>query len=216
MARTKAQKLNAKRGRPRLAATSYEQTGRKSRRKASSEMRQAMTEQEARSVVVQRRIREGEIIPFREKGGKVVTAQEQAENPMRGYVLGLMTLDHTLTTRQHEAGLRFAEDMVRYYGLTGVQFPSARAQNLFAVHGSGGEDSESRSLAASAARTKANKLRDCLLATGSIDQGRRVIHCLMEVALLDNAQARKWPEHMLLWTRQGLNRLADYYGIETS
>ena len=176
-------------------------------------MRQAMTEQEARSVVVERRIREDNIVPFRARDGRVVTAEEQAIDPRRGYVLGLMYLDHTITARQHEAGLRFAEDMVRYFGLTGLPFPSPHAQNLFATRGSDGEASETKAERAAKARREANVIRDVLLGTGSIDEGRRILHSVKEVALLDNAQARRWPDHMLMWIRKGLNKLADHYAI---
>lgn len=175
-------------------------------------MRTAMTEAEARSVVIDRRIREGQIVPFKAKDGRRVTAEEQAADPRRGYTLGLMAIDLTITARQHDAGVRFAEDMARYYGLCSVPFPSARAQNLFAVRGSEGEESSDKALSAQAARSRANKLRGTLLGTGNIDEGRRVIHSVTEVAVLDNPQARKWPDHMLMFIRKGLNRLADHYG----
>jgi hypothetical protein len=175
----------------------------------------AMTEADAKSVVVKRRIREDNIVPFREKGGKVVTAEAQAEDPRRGYVLGLMRLDHTITERQHAAGIRFGEDVARYYGLAGVPYPSPRAQNLFRVGGNDGDESQTRAEAAKQARTKHNMLRDHLLATGNINEGRHVLHSVKEVCVLDNMHARRWPEHMLNHVRRGLNRLADCYGIET-
>ena len=172
---------------------------------------QTAREDAARSVVIDRRIREGRIIPFRDKGGRHISAEEQATDPRRGYVLGLMWMDGTITQAQHDAGLRYAEDMSRFYGLCSVPFPSARAQNLFAVRGNDGEETQSRATAATAARFKANKLRDALLAAGNIDEGRRVIHAITEVAVIDNLQARKWPDHMHLFVRKGLNRLNDYY-----
>lgn len=177
-------------------------------------MRTAMTEAEARSVVIDRRIREGQIVPFKAKDGRRVTAEEQAADPRRGYTLGLMVLDHTITDRQHDAGVRFAEDMARYYGLTGIKFPSARAQNLFAIRGdNNGEDSYRRAEKSRDASKLAGRLRDILLGTGNIDEGRRVVHSVTEVAVLDNPQARKWPDHMLMFIRKGLNRLADHYAI---
>jgi len=176
-------------------------------------MQQAMTESEARSVVVDRRIREGNIVPFRDKSGNVVTAEQQAVDPRRGYVLGLMLLDGTITARQHEAGLRFAEDEARYYGLSGIPFPSPRAQDLFAVHGNSGEESQSRAERAVVARREHMTLQAVLQATGSIDEGRKVNHAVREVAFLDNLYARNWPEHMRLYLRRGLNRLADHYGV---
>lgn len=176
-------------------------------------MQQAMTEAEARSVVVNRRIREGNIVPFRDKSGRTVTAEQQAVDPRRGYVLGLMLLDGTITARQHEAGLRFAEDEARYYGLSGIPFPSPRAQDLFAVHGNSGEESQSRAERAVVARREHRALQAVLQATGSIDEGRRVSGAVKEVALLDNPYARNWPAHMLHYIRRGLNRLADHYAI---
>jgi len=215
-ARSKAQKINSKRGRPRLPAVAHEHTGRKSRRKASNTMRQAMTEQEARSVVVQKRIRDGEIVAFRDKSGRIVSAEEQAVDPRRGYALGLMFLDGTITQQQHDAGVRYADDMARYYGLTGLGFPSPRAQNLFAVRGVSGEESGTRVEAAKKAKAKAGKLRELLQKVGNIDQGRRVEHAVKEVALLDNIQARKWPAHMHDYIRRGLNALALDYGLVSS
>lgn len=212
-ASTKAEKLRRKRGRPILPEQSRENSGRPSRRKASMDMRQAMTEQEARSVAVDRRIRQDNILPFCERGGKVVSAEEQAIDPRRGYVLGLMYLDHTITARQHEAGLRFAEDFSRYLGLCNIGFPSARAQNLFAVRGHDGEETEALAEQTRNAQHKAKLLRDAILATGPITEGRHILNAVKEVALLDNAQARRWPDHMLLLVRRGLNKLADHYGI---
>lgn len=214
-ARTASQKRKSKRGRPKLPAESREPSGRPSRRKASRSQREDMTAAEAMSVAVERRIRHDNIVPFREKGGKVVTAEEQAKDQKRGYTLGLMYLDHTITQSQHDAGVKFAEDMARYYGLTGVAFPSARAQNLFAVRGNEGDETESKSEAAKKARIKAQKLRDVLLGVGNIDEGRKITSAITEVALLDNVQCRKWPDHMLWMIRRGLNRLADYYGCGT-
>src|SRR5690349_23602138 len=141
MNRTKAAKLKAKRGRPRLPTTEREPNGRKSRRMDAVTMREetAISEMPA----VQRRIRQDNILPFKDKSGKLHTAEMQAMDPRRGYVLGLLFLDGTITEAQHEAGIRYAEDMARYYGLTGVPFPSPRAQNLFAVRGEASESERS-------------------------------------------------------------------------
>lgn len=140
-----------------------------------------------------------------------ITADE-AKDPRRGYVLGCMLLDGAITQDQHDAGVRFGEDMARFYGLTGVPFPSARAQNLFSVRGDGGEVSEDHAIAAKAARFKAHKLRDVLLAVGDIDTGRRALHSVTQVALLDVIEARRWPSHMASYLKRGLNALAKHYG----
>lgn len=160
---------------------------------------------------VQRRIREDNILPFRDKkSGKMLTAEQQAMDPRRGYTLGLMFMDGTITEDQHEAGIRYAEDMARYYGLTGVPFPSPRAQNLFSVRGEGAE-SESRSAQARKARDRMKELQAVLQRVGDINTGRRVSHSVHEVALLDNIHARRWPEHMLSFLRKGLNAVHSFY-----
>jgi hypothetical protein len=160
---------------------------------------------------VQRRIREDNIVPFRDKkSGKIVTPEQQATDPRRGYTLGLMLLDGTITEEQHEAGIRYAEDMARYYGLTGVPFPSPRAQNLFAVRGEAAE-SESKAERARKARDRMKELQAVLQRVGDINTGRRVSHSVQEVAFLDNIGARRWPEHMLLYLRRGLNAVHSFY-----
>lgn len=212
-AKTASQKRKAKRGRPKLPATDREKSGRPSRREASKTQRNEMSQAAIMAPAIERRIRQDNIVPFKEKGGKLVTAEEQAKDPRRGYALGLMLLDHSITQRQHDAGVKYAEAMSRYYGLTGTPFPSARAQNLFAVRGNEGEEDENKSEAAKKARSKANALRDVLLGVGNIDHGRRVQSAVNELSILDNAHCRRWPDHMLHFIRQGLNRLADHMGV---
>lgn len=211
-ARTKADKLRSRRGRPKLPQTEREPNGRKSRRQASVQKFNHDTEIGNLSVAVARRVREYGLKDTRLKGGKILTAEEQAADPRRGYALGLLYLDGRVTEDQHDAGLRYAEDMARYYGLTGVTFPSTRAQNIFAVRGDDGEVSEGRATAAAAARSKMTKLRATLLDVGDIDTGRRVWHAVMEVAVMDNQACRTWPDHMIGYLRRGLNRLSDFYG----
>ena len=212
-AKTASQKRKAKRGRPKLPATDREKSGRPSRREASKTQRNEMSQAAIMAPAIERRIRQDNIVPFKEKGGKLVTAEEQAKDPRRGYALGLMLLDHSITQRQHDAGVKYAEAMARYYGLTGTPFPSARAQNLFAIRGNEGDEDENKSEAAKKARSKANALRDVLLGVGNIDEGRRVVHSVNELVVLDNVQARRWPDHMLHFIRKGLNRLADHFGV---
>ena len=212
-AKTASQKRKAKRGRPKLPATDREKSGRPSRREASKEQRNDMSQAAIMSTAIERRIRHDNIVPFKEKGGKLVTAEEQAKDPRRGYTLGLMLIDHTINQRQHDAGVKYAEQMSRYYGLTGTPFPSARAQNLFAVRGNEGEEPEGRVEAAKKARHNANLLRDALLGVGNIDQGRKVQSAVNELVILDNTHCRRWPDHMTFMLRQGLNRLADYFGV---
>lgn len=160
------------------------------------------------SVAVSRRIRHLGLVDT-----KVESAEKQALDPRRGYVLGRMLLDGKITQIQHEAGLKYAEDMARFYGLTGVPFPSARAQDLFAIRSDGSEDGEERGRAAARARSRAKALQALLLAVGDINTGRKVTHTVNSIALLDIQEARGWPEHMVGWLKRGLNALARHYGM---
>lgn len=209
---TRAQKLKAKRGRPRLPAIEREPNGRSSRRKESQDVQ--ATAELAETPAIQRRIREDNIVPFK-KDGKVVSAEKQAQDPRRGYALGLLILDGTITQAQHDAGVKFSEDMAKYYGLTGVAFPSARAQSLFAVRATGLEESEGKIEAARKARDKAKAMEKTLLAVGDIDTGRKVSHTVKTVCVLDVQESRMWPEHMIGYLKRGLNALArQHYGME--
>lgn len=211
--RTKAQKLRSKRarGRPRLPASDRQPNGQPSRRIASVEKFQQTSEADTMDVAVNRRIRQLGLQDYRDKGGRVVTAEEQAKDPRHGYVLGRMLLDHAITKDQHDTGIRLAEDFSRFYGLTGVPFPSSRAQDLFAVRSSGGEDSDGRANAARKARERAMALQGALLAVQDINTGRRVLHTVMQVCVLDVAESRGWPPHMTGWLRLGLNSVGKFY-----
>lgn len=157
-------------------------------------------------VAVSRRIRHMGLV---DKGAE--TALKQAQDPRRGYVLGNLYLDGKITEGQHDAGIRYGEDMARYYGLTGVRFPSARAQNLFAVRGDGGDVSENHAQMAKEARQRMTSLRAALLATGDINTARRVLHTVQAICVEDIEQARGWPEHMIALLRNGLNKLGKFY-----
>lgn len=210
-ARTKSQKLAAKRGRPTLPVTDREPNGRASRRHAATQARNYAIEDNNMDAAVQTRIRQFNLKDYRDRGGNIVTAREQAIDPRRGYVLGCMLLDKAVTKDQHDAGLRFAEEMSRYYGLTGVPFPSVRAQDLFAVRSDNTETSHGRAMQAASARHVAHKLRDALLAVRDIETGRRILHSVTQVCLLDIEESRRWPAHMTSYLTMGLNALCKHY-----
>lgn len=209
-ARTKAERLRRKRGRPKLEAEAREPNGRHSRRIASQHKREAENLNENPNI--QRRIREGNIIPFRRPDGKIVTEVEQARDGRRGYLLGRLLLDGVINSVQHEAGVKFAEDMSRYYGLYGLPFPSARAQNLFAVHGH--DSGQDRGAEAQHLKERRRKQQDMLLNTGNIDTGRRIWHTVNLVCVEDLPSQANLPKHMIDWLRRGLNQLGIYYGME--
>lgn len=203
-ARSKAQKLALKRGRPRLPANenSREPNGRLSRRHDRLQVVDAEEVRDTIETAARTRMRHFNL--------KTV---EAATDPRQGYVLGRMLLDGTVNQRQHDAGCRYAEDMARYYGLTGVPFPSAHAQNLFAVRSTGGEDSEARAERAREARKRMTALRSVLLACGDINTGRRVEHTVKLICVEDIAERRHLNPPMKAWLVYGLNALAHEYGI---
>jgi hypothetical protein len=200
-AKTKAERLRLKRGRPRLPAADREPNGQPSRRIASTQQRD---QDENMNVAIARRIRDHAF----ENAGKILTLH-QAIDPRRGYALGRLLLDGKLTSQQHDIGIKLGEDMARYYGLTGIPFPSARAQNLFSVHGDG-EDSDARGKAARKARDKMVAIRAALLSVGDIDTGRRVYRTVMSVVVEDMPATEGMLDHL----RKGLNKAGSVvYGM---
>lgn len=144
-------------------------------------------------------------------GGKEVTAQQMAGDPLWGYLLGRLLKDGVINKQQHEAGNRYSDDMASYFGLTGIPFPSAKAQNMFAVRGSSGDDDEARGNKAAKARAKMVKLRDLLLACGDINTGRRVLHTVNAVCVEDIDHLRTLNGPMRAWLTLGLNALGRLY-----
>ena len=198
-ARSKAAKLAAKRGRgrPKLPANmnTREPNGRLSRRNERTEL----LEHEMISTVAATRVRHLHLV-----------SQEQAANPRYGYLLGRIRMDGQITEEQHDAGQRYSEEMARYYGLTGVPFPSAKAQNMFSIR-SDGDEPQGKGDAAKKARARMMELRDLLLRTGDINTGRRVVHTVNAVCVEDLDHLRNLNAPMLAWLKAGLNALARFY-----
>lgn len=199
-ARTKAQKLKVKRGRPRRDAPRTP-SGQISR---SKEANLEMNMQPA----LDRRIRHYDI-----RSTKDTSAQILAGDPAWGYLLGRLLKDGTINKAQHDAGNRYADDMSSYFGLTGVPFPSAKAQNMFAVKGSSGDDDEGKGKRAAKARAKMVKLRDLLLACGDINTGRKVLHTVNAVCVEDIDHLRTLNGAMRAWLVLGLNALGRHYEV---
>ena len=196
-ARTKAQKLAIKRGRPRLPANenTREPNGRLSRR----QQRTIELEHETIATAGAARMRHFNIASI-----------DQARNERYGYLLGRIRMDGQITEEQHDAGRRYSEDMARYYGLTGIPFPSAKAQDLFAIR-SDGDEPEGKGKAAAKAREKMARLRDALLGCGDINTARRVLHTVNAVCVEDLDHLRSLNPPMLKWLKTGLNALGEFY-----
>lgn len=191
-----------------MPANDREPNGRASRRKLAKKEREYSMEMTVMNPTIARRIRHLGLID-----NKGETAAQQAIDPRRGSVLGRLLLDKRITQGQYDAGLKYGEDMARFYALTGIPFPSARAQNLFAIRGDEGETSKERAEKAAAARDKVNALRDKMLECGDINTGRKVIHVVNEVVIMDVDQARGWSDFMIGLLKRGLNTLAKQYGM---
>lgn len=200
-ARTQAAKLRQKRGARLLPSTDREPNGRKSRRKLATKERGRNMEMAVMDTAIQRRVRH------------LGVTEKQALDPLCGSVLGRLRFDNRVTQAQYDAGVKYGEDMGRFYMLTGTPFPSARAQDLFAVRGDDGETTENKAAQARAARDKANKLRTVMLGCGDINTGRKVVHTVTEIVIMDTEQARGWSDFMIGLLKRGLNALAKEYGI---
>lgn len=221
-ARSKAAKRASKRGRPKLPANlnTREPNGRPSRRNERTEL----LEHEMISTVAATRVRHFGIVEGRDDDGKLVRPETLARDARYGYLLGRIRMDGGITENQLAAGNRYATDMSRFYGLTGIPFPSPRSGHLFATKSE--EDpsnpterkyhtQDERSEMARAARARMMELRQLLLSTGDINTGRRVIHTVNAVCVEDLDNLRNLNPPMLAWLKAGLNALAKFYSAGT-
>lgn len=134
-------------------------------------------------------------------------SEKQAEGAMAGSVLGLMRLRERITESEFEAGERFGLDMERYYSLTGIPHPSAKAQDIGRVRGVGGDPSPA---AVRAASDKRMVLEGVL---GRADSnGRPVTTVVKRVCVMDD-DSGVWEPHMIGFLRRGLKALAKHYGV---
>lgn len=155
---------------------------------------------------------------------KIETAEKQAVDPRRGYVLGRIFLDGRVTATQHEAGVRYADDMARGLGLNGMKMPSPRAMNLFMVaRGHNGEDANPD--AARAAQKRMTDLHGVLQSDPmesfhksktyrSIQTKRAVENVVFQVCVAEPEEVWNWPPHMYEFLRKGLDLLANFYMIK--
>lgn len=129
-----------------------------------------------------------------------------------GYTLGRMFLDKRITDEQRKAGDEFSEAMGRYYRLTGIPFPSARAQAFGSIRGHDGEVSEDR---ASAARRASNMMMHLVGVLQRCKDGPQVKTTVFGVCVMDYEGMRKMPDAQLAWLKRGLNALIFDKGLRT-
>ncbi|MEN5250004.1 hypothetical protein [Brucella pseudintermedia] len=192
---SKAQKRRLKKGRPLLPVAEREPNGRKSRRKSAVMRRTHETEAEVKMVVISARMRAG-------------MTKAIAERPEAGSVLGRLHIlfPEKITYAHYQAGIRYGEDYSRYYALSGIPYPSARAHDMTRIHGMGVDKPE-------AAREARDRVTEIGKAICDVDQsGRPVASVMRRVCILDKDDGMHLP-HMIKFLATGLAALVDFYGI---
>lgn len=193
---SKAAKRRVRKGRPLLPAVEREPNGRKSRRKHSLARRAHETEAEIKMVVISARMRAG-------------MSSSIAERQEAGSVLGRLHIlfPEKITYSHFQAGIRYGEDYRRYYALSGIPHPTARAHDLTRVQGLGTDKPD----AAKHARDRISDLGDLIR---TVDQsGRPVASVMRRVCILDEDTGMYLP-HMIKFLARGLDALVDFYGID--
>jgi len=187
--KTKTRKANKGAGRPRKEGVE---------RYPSGDVKRSETQREVMSVAIEARRR---IDGWSEK-----VTDETVKSPFAGYTLGRIFLDGRITEDQRKAGDEYAEIISRYHKLTGIPFPSARAQSLFSVKGHDGEQSES---VTTKARNASNAMMEVIGILLRCDDGPQVRALVHNLAVMDYEHLRGMGEQQMLWLRRGLTALAN-------
>lgn len=185
----KSTKLKVKRtngaGRPRKEGERY----------ASGDLKRSETQKEVMAIGIEARMRVHGIYD---------------ENGYSGYVLGRLFLDKRITALEREAGDQYAAMMVRYYALTGIPAPSARAQTLFGVKGFEGDISQDR---ANKARMASNKMMEIEGALLGLKDGPRVKTTVYNTCVQDYDIMRTMSDLQLSWLKSGLREIHYRLGL---
>lgn len=168
----------------------------------SGQIKHSEREKEVRAISIEARKR----VHF--KGMEV--SNDMMASPFAGYTLGRMFLDGRITECERQAGDEYATQMVRYYGLTGIQFPSARAQNLHSIKGFDGETTSERARMSREASNRMMELEGILL---RLEDGPRVKTTIYNTCLLDLEIMRTMPDAQLLWLKKGLREIHFRLGL---
>lgn len=163
----------------------------------SGDVKRGETQREVMSVAIEARRR------IDGWGDKV--ADDTVKSPFAGYTLGRIFLDGRITEEQRKAGDEYAEIISRYHRLTGIPFPSARAQSLFSVKGHDGEQSES---VTTRARNATNAMMEAIGILLRCEDGPQVRALVHNLTVMDYEHLRGMGEQQMLWLRRGLTALA--------
>lgn len=169
----------------------------------SGDVKRGETQREVMSVAIEARRR------IDGWGDKV--ADDTVKSPFAGYTLGRIFLDGRITEEQRKAGDEYAEIISRYHRLTGIPFPSARAQSLFSVKGHDGEQSES---VTDRARKASNAMMEVTGILLRCADGPQVKQLVFNIAVMDYEHLRGVGEQQILWLRRGLNALKDRHEMK--
>lgn len=164
----------------------------------SGKIRPSETEKETLMVAISAR--------KRMNGWNDNTPDSKAKDEKAGYVLGVLFLDGKITEEQLEVGNEYALAISRYHSLTGVAFPSARAQSLFSIKGHDGEISQDRADRARNATNLMMKLYTTLQMCTDGPQVRQTVH---NCAVMDYENLRSMSKQQTLWLTRGLRALID-------
>jgi hypothetical protein len=186
---TKAnRKRRNKGGRPRLENVEREPNGRPLR-----SQRKAETEKEARSVVITARMRHH------------LATEAECLRPEYGSALGRLYLTGHINKVHLEAGNRASEEYAKYYGLTGIPHPSAKAQDITRVKGMGGDVSYDT------ARHATNRMMLIEQALGGVVLlGCSITSVVKRVIVMDEEPRHRDIPTLVL----GLNQLISFYGVD--
>lgn len=136
---------------------------------------------------------------------------DDGKSQLAGYTLGRIFLDGKINEEQRKAGDEFAEAMGRYYRLTGVPFPSPRAQSIGGIRGSDGDVSESLAAAARSATNTMMRLTGVLL---GCKDGPQVRQTVFNVVVMDYENLRNMPDTQMGYLKRGLTELALHMGLQ--
>jgi hypothetical protein len=121
-----------------------------------------------------------------------------------------MHIDRRITQAELEAGDWYAMHMSNYYGTLGMQFPSAKAQDLFAVRGHDGEESVS-------IRDRAREASNMFMSLDKVlrdnEDGPQVRTTVFNVCFLDMENLRMMPDFQLSLLKRGLRSLIFAKGL---
>lgn len=162
----------------------------------SGQIKPSWTEKEARSVVVEARQR--------------LHGANMNESPLAGYTLGRIRLDGHITDDQLAAGDAYAEAIARYHRLTGIPFPSARAQTLFSIHGHEGDISADK---ANRARQASNKMMELTGLLLRCEDGPQVRGMVYGICVMDYDHMRSMKGQQISWLKSGLSALKNHFDL---